>query len=112
MGDRFTITCEKCKEKITFTVKTEKGKKIPNPEKPGKFKWNPPVDEDGERHSCGGYKTKKLPCSYCQQWKCACTHTKCHGCGINFGWFRDGTGDYGQHLKEGGHYDNHGMYRN
>ena len=109
-GDSFTTKCSKCGNPMTFTMMKINGEKVPNPEKPGKFKWNPPVDADGERHQCNSsYKgMKKTNCIYCGELKCICTYTSCPLCEGPFGYFRNGDGSLSKHLKEGYHYDIHG----
>ena len=114
-SDSFTTKCKDCKETMTFTVKKDDaGNKIENPEKPGKFKWNPPVGEDGEIHRCQGKYSAKVNsnCKWCGNRICKCKHTHCPLCAGHFGWFRDCTGELSIHLKQGTHYDNHGSMYN
>ena len=106
MNNSFSIECSKCKEKITFTAKLENGKPIPNPEKPGKFKWNPPTDADGEIHRCGQKKYNyDRSCQHCHKNICVCKHTHCEKCNVVYGWFRDCTDELEQHILKGIHYE-------
>jgi hypothetical protein len=107
----FTIRCDKCKNPMTFTAKMKDGEPVPNPEKPGKFLWNPPVDADGERHNCNpSYKGMKVEnCMYCGKKPCVCKYEHCPFCAEHFGWFIISEKKLAIHLKRGFHYDIHGQ---
>lgn len=96
---------------MTFTLMKINGEKVPNPEKPGKFKWNAPIDADGERHSCNSsYKgMKSLTCMYCDMKPCICRYEHCPLCAEHFGWFIVSQNKLSKHLKQGCHYDIHGQ---